>query len=295
MTREDVLSAIQGIRDLHCFYDILTSDTPGAKRAWKAIDDQKFPDPDALIICLLGNKESFLRYCDDEGSRIRTAKTALLMYAASIDGRSKAKDDQLTNIVDNKIQNYDFEWIDASLNWSADEAIDVLKGLPLEDKVDIIEDVTSVFEAEGEITENQQGLIDHLKESFGIGDDEADDEDEDVMDEEKVLKINAIREYLLSRENTPYISKVFDDDEILTALNSSFVNDSIAAFINPPINPKTKQSLPELAVDFVVLKNGDVWCRTVFENEYRLDKLIGESLSTILKSIKYLKTKNGEV
>ena len=115
------------------------------------------------------------------------------------------------------------------------------------------------------------------------------------MDEEKALKINAIREYLLSRKNTPYISKAFDNDEILTALNSSFVNDSVTAFINPPINPETQQSLPELAVDFVVLKNGDVWCRTMFENEYKLDDLIGESLSTILKSINYLKMKNGEV
>ena len=115
------------------------------------------------------------------------------------------------------------------------------------------------------------------------------------MDEEKATKINAIREYLLSRENTPYISKVFDNEEILTALNSSFVNDSIAAFINPPINPETQSSIPELAVDFAVLKNGDVWCRTMFENEYKLDDLIGESLSTILKSINYLKTKDGEV
>lgn len=113
--------------------------------------------------------------------------------------------------------------------------------------------------------------------------------------DDKELKIKEIREYLLSRENTPYISNIFNGDEIVTALNSSFANNSISAFINPPINPKTKQSVPELAVDFVVLKNGDVWCRTSIENEYNLRDLIGESLSTILKSIAYVKSKMEKV
>ena len=113
--------------------------------------------------------------------------------------------------------------------------------------------------------------------------------------EDKDVKIKEIREYLLSRENTPYISEVFNNGDILTALNSSFANNSISAFINPPINPKTKQSVPELAVDFVVLKNGDVWCRTMFDNEYNLNELIGESLATIIKSIKHTTEKMGEI
>ena len=177
MTRDEILSTTRRIRDLHYFYDILTSDTPGAERAWEAMDDLSFPNPMALTSYLLENKDFFLRYCDDEGSRIRTARTTLLMYAASLEGRSKAKDDRLTDIVDNKIKIYNFEWNDACKN-SAAAAIDVLKDLPLEDKVDIIEDVKSIFEVEGDITEKQQGLIDRLKESFGIGEGELDDEDD---------------------------------------------------------------------------------------------------------------------
>ena len=177
MTREDILATTQRIRDLHYFYDILTSGTPGAERAWEAMDDLNFPNPMALTSYLLENKDFFLRYCDDEGSRIRTARTALLMYAASVDGRSKAKDDQLANIADNKIKVYNFEWNDANSNWSAAGAIDVLKDLPLEDKADIVEDVTSVFEAGGGITEKQQGLIDHLNEVFGLNGDDKDSAD----------------------------------------------------------------------------------------------------------------------
>lgn len=111
------------------------------------------------------------------------------------------------------------------------------------------------------------------------------------MDEEKALKINAIREYLLTLNNTPYYSEKFSINDISVAYNSRFVNDEIKAFINPPINPKTRKSVPEIAMDFAVLKNGDVWCRTLFGNEYKLDELIGESLDTILKAIEYHKSK----
>lgn len=111
--------------------------------------------------------------------------------------------------------------------------------------------------------------------------------------ENREEQIREIREYLLSRENTPYISNVFNDEEIVTALNSGFANDSITAFINPPLDPRTKMSIPELAVDFVVLKNGDVWCRTTIEHEYNLNDLIGDSLITIIKNINHIKEKNG--
>ena len=112
--------------------------------------------------------------------------------------------------------------------------------------------------------------------------------------EDKELQINEIREYLLSRENTPYISfnNIFDVSEIATALNGSFANDSISAFINPPIDKKTGVSIPEIATDFVVLKNGDVYCRTTIYNEYNLRDLLGESLSTIIKAINKIKQKN---
>jgi hypothetical protein len=171
MTREDILNTTQRIRDLHYFYDILTSNTPGAERAWEAMDELNFPNPMALTSYLLENKDFFLRYCDDEGARIRTAKTALLMYTAALDGRTKVKDGRLADIADNKYQVYNSEWNDANQNWSADGAIAVLKGLSLEEKKDVVDDVKSILEADGSFSEKGQSFIEELNETFGLEDD----------------------------------------------------------------------------------------------------------------------------
>ena len=185
MTREDILATTARIRDLNYFHEILTSDGLGAKRAWEGMEEMNFPNPLVLTSYLLENKDFFLRYCDDEGIRIRTAKTCMLMYAASLDGRAKEKDDKLTDIVDNKYRIYNCEWNDAAKGVAAD-AEAVLAELPFEEKVDFIEDVVSIFKAGGGITEKQQGLIDRLNNAFGI-EEEIEDKNDTPMTEEEVL------------------------------------------------------------------------------------------------------------
>ena len=220
------MSTTQRIRDLHYFYDILTSDTPGAERAWDAMDKMNLPNPLALTSYLLENKDFFLRYCDDEGSRIRTAKTALLMYAGSMDGRSKAKDDQLADITDKKYKIYNFEWNNASKNWSANGAIEALKDLPLEDKVDIIEDIISVFEAGGDITEKQQESINYLKESFGIEGNKADEKEKMLPSTSKKAEPTAMAATINSvkANHNTVLDEIDGEPGVLLHVNFDIVN-----------------------------------------------------------------------
>ena len=167
MTREEIINATGRITDLHIFYDILTSGTPGAERLFNAIEYFKISNPMMLASYLLSNKVDIMAYCDDQAAEINTAKTCMLMYAAELDGKTESKDNALTSITDGKYHVYDFVW-NKAIHYSPEDAIKVLTGIPYGDRVDFMKDLISIFMAGGGATEKDQELIDHLNSVFKI-------------------------------------------------------------------------------------------------------------------------------
>lgn len=97
--------------------------------------------------------------------------------------------------------------------------------------------------------------------------------------------IKKIGEYLSQLGKDPYFSEAFDNTKIVACVNSHFLNDTVVAFINPPYDEETGGSYPELATAFVLLNDGEVWCRTTWGNEYNLRECLGESAETVLRVI----------
>ena len=191
MSRDDILETTGRIRDLQVFHDILTGGTAGAERLYEAVAELNITNPMMLTSYLLQNKDELLVYCDDEASRVRTAKTALLMFAAFVDGRSEKKDALLADIADNKIHVYNFEWNQANTwhddnsEWSVGAAVNILSELPLEEKVDIYNDVLSIFEADGgELSESKKQNLGYLRDDLGLDGDSDEEETDYDMDEE---------------------------------------------------------------------------------------------------------------
>jgi len=185
MSREAILETTGRMRDLHVFHDILTSGTPGAERLYEAVADLNISNPMMLTSYLLQNKDELLVYCDDEASRVRIAKTVLLLFAASVDGRSKKKDDMVTDLTDNKIHIYNFEWNQAitwhkkDSEWQVGTAVNILSELSEEERADIFNDVVSIFEADGEeLSPLKLQNLGYLKDDLGL--DDGSDEEESV-------------------------------------------------------------------------------------------------------------------
>ena len=104
-------------------------------------------------------------------------------------------------------------------------------------------------------------------------------------------KIKTIKDYLMTLEDTPFISETFPNSLIERAYNAAFVENELVPYIYPPFSVRTGESLPERAVAFFILKNGLVFCRTEYGNEFRLDRLVGDSLDNILEAIEEHKTR----
>jgi len=190
MPRDAILETTGRIRDLQVFHDILTSGTAGAERLYEAIADLNISNPMMLTSYLLQNKDEILVYCDDEASSVRTAKTVLLMFAAAVDGRSEKKDAMLADLADNKINVYNFEWNQANTwheqnsEWSVGAAVNILSKLPLGEKVEIYNDVVSIFEADGrELSELKKQNLAYLRDDLGLDGDTDEDETDNEMDE----------------------------------------------------------------------------------------------------------------
>lgn len=114
------------------------------------------------------------------------------------------------------------------------------------------------------------------------------------MDNGIQIKLRKIGEYLSKLEKNPYFSENFDNYRIIACVNSYFINDDVAAFINPPVD-ETGYSYPEMATAFVLLDNGEIWCRTTWGHEYNLAECHGESVDTVLRVISdYYKSQNTE-
>ena len=185
MSREAILETTGRMRDLHVFHDILTSGTPGAERLYEAVADLSISNPMMLTSYLLQNKDELLVYCDDEASRVRIAKTVLLLFAASVDGRSKKKDAMVTDLTDNKIHIYNFEWNQAitwhkkDSEWQVGTAVNILSELSEEERANIFNDVVSIFEADGEeLSPLKLQNLGYLKDDLGL--DDGSDEEESV-------------------------------------------------------------------------------------------------------------------
>lgn len=214
MSRDAILETTGRMRDLQVFHDILTSGTAGAERLYEAIADLNITNPMMLTSYLLQNKDEILVYCDDEASRVRTAKTALLMFAAVVDGRSEKKDALLADIADNKIHVYNFEWNQANTwhnegsEWSVGAAVNILLELPLEEKVEIYNDVVSIFEADGgELSELKKQNLGYLRDDLGLdGDadeDEADNETDEESPEEEANEVGEVKDDVVESEESP--------------------------------------------------------------------------------------------
>lgn len=191
MTREEILATVAGEKDLRPFHDILCKGTPGAQRAWEIIEDKykKLVNPAALTAYVRHVKEFLLRYCDDGGSRIRTAKACLLLLAESLTDHTGDMAGECYS-AGSKYEIYSFEWNDAK-EMSPEEAEKALAGLPGEEKADFLYAILSVLdnisrpgvflEAAGLpgrslpvlydgrlFTDSQRDLFDRLCRSFGI-------------------------------------------------------------------------------------------------------------------------------
>ena len=186
MTREEILATTAQNDDLRPLHDILTRDTPGAGRVWKAIEEQQAGNPADLTRYLLGNKDFLLRYSNDEVSRIRTAKTCILMHAAGLEGHTEKTEARLSKIVDDKYSIYGFEW-DNALGKSLDEAEKELSVLPYEEKAALINDVLSVTD--------QKAFIERLCKSFGIEDETERDYQFDEQQEEDIAPAVSPKRY----------------------------------------------------------------------------------------------------
>ena len=214
MSRDDILETTGRIRDLQVFHDILTSGTAGAERLYEAIADLNINNPMMLTSYLLQNKDELLVYCDDEASRVRTAKTALLMFAAAVDGRSEKKDALLTDIADNKIHVYNFEWNQATnwhdkkSEWSVGAAVNILSELPLEEKVEIYNDVVSIFEVDGgELSERKKQNLGYLRDDLGLDGNDDEEETNNEMDEgsgeAEADEVGEVKEDVVESEEIP--------------------------------------------------------------------------------------------
>lgn len=219
MSRDDILETTGRIRDLQVFHDILTSGTAGAERLYEAIADLNITNPMMLTSYLLRNKDELLVYCDDEASRVRTAKTALFMFAAAVDGRSEKKDALLTDIADNKIHVYNFEWNQATnwndekSEWSVGAAVNILSELPLEEKVEIYNDVVSIFEADGgELSERKKQNLGYLRDDLGLDGDADEDETDNEMgegsDEAEADEVGEVKEDVVESEESPAVNDI---------------------------------------------------------------------------------------
>lgn len=219
MSRDDILETTGRIRDLQVFHDILTSGTASAERLYEAIADLNITNPMMLTSYLLQNKDELLVYCDDEASRVRTAKTALFMFAAAVDGRSEKKDALLTDIADNKIHVYNFEWNQATnwndekSEWSVGAAVNILSELPLEEKVEIYNDVVSIFEADGgELSERKKQNLGYLRDDLGLDGDADEDETDNEMgegsDEAEADEVGEVKEDVVESEESPAVNDI---------------------------------------------------------------------------------------
>lgn len=104
-------------------------------------------------------------------------------------------------------------------------------------------------------------------------------------------KLHLIGEYMLRVEKNTFFADSIDNSHIIACINSSFIDDNVSAFINPPCDEEGL-SYPELAIAYVLLNDGEVWCRTSWGHEYNLRECVGETIDTVLRVVKGYYEKN---